>query len=216
MAITLSTGTVVAIASTYGASVSMSAISNASQAVATLAAGHSVVVGDFLEVTSGWDLLNGRIVRVVTVVTNEITFENINTTSTSLYAAGAGTGSIRRITAWTNITQIQNIAPGGGEQQFVDVTTIVDRTQKQIPTTRSAQTIQLQVLDDPALSYYSIVTTAAGTAVPTALRMIFPNNSRLVANGYWSLQTTPNVAANAPLTANIDISFSAEPVRYST
>ena len=216
MAITLSTGTVVAIASTYGASVSMSAISNASQAVATLAAGHGVVVGDFLEVTSGWDLLNGRIVRVVTVVTNEITFENINTTSTSLYAAGAGTGSIRRITAWTNITQIQNIAPGGGEQQFVDVTTIVDRTQKQIPTTRSAQTIQLQVLDDPALSYYSIVTTAASTAVPTALRMIFPNNSRLVANGYWSLQTTPNVAANAPLTANIDISFSAEPVRYST
>jgi hypothetical protein len=216
MAITLSTGTVVAIASTYGASVSMSAISNASQAVATLAAGHSVVVGDFLEVTSGWDLLNGRIVRVVTVVTNDITFENINTTSTSLYAAGAGTGSIRRITAWTNITQIQNIAPGGGEQQFVDVTTIVDRTQKQIPTTRSAQTIQLQVLDDPALSYYSIVTTAAGTAVPTALRMIFPNASRLVANGYWSLQTTPNVAANAPLTANIDISFSAEPVRYST
>ena len=216
MAITLSTGTVVAIASTYGASVSMSAISNASQAVATLAAGHGVVVGDFLEVTSGWDLLNGRIVRVVTVATNDITFENINTTSTSLYAAGAGTGSIRRITAWTNITQIQNIAPGGGEQQFVDVTTIVDRTQKQIPTTRSAQTIQLQVLDDPALSYYSIVTTAAGTAVPTALRMIFPNASRLVANGYWSLQTTPNVAANAPLTANIDISFSAEPVRYST
>jgi len=216
MAITLSTGTVVAIASTYGTSVSMTAISNASQAVATLAAGHSVVVGDFLEVTSGWDLLNGRIVRVVTVATNDITFENINTTSTSLYAAGAGTGSIRRITAWTNITQIQNIAPGGGEQQFVDVTTIVDRTQKQIPTTRSAQTIQLQVLDDPALSYYSIVTTAASTAVPTALRMIFPNNSRLVANGYWSLQTTPNVAANAPLTANIDISFSAEPVRYST
>ncbi len=145
MAITLSTGTVVAIASTYGTSVSMTAISNASQAVATLAAGHSVVVGDFLEVTSGWDLLNGRIVRVVTVVTNDITFENINTTSTSLYAAGAGTGSIRRITAWTNITQIQNIAPGGGEQQFVDVTTIVDRTQKQIPTTRSAQTIQLRI-----------------------------------------------------------------------
>lgn len=216
MAITLSTGTVVAIASTYGASVNMTAISNASQAVATLAAGHSVVVGDFLEVTSGWDLLNGRIVRVVTVATNDVTFENINTTSTSLYAAGAGTGSIRRITAWTNITQIQNIAPGGGEQQFVDVTTIVDRTQKQIPTTRSAQTIQLQVLDDPALSYYSIVTTAASGAVPTALRMIFPNNSRLVANGYWSLQTTPNVAANAPLTANIDISFSAEPVRYAT
>lgn len=216
MAITLSTGTVVAIASTYGSAVNMTAISNATQAVATLAVGHSVVVGDFLEVTSGWDLLNGRIVRVVNVATNDITFEGINTTSTTLYPTGSGTGTIRRITAWTNITQIQNISPGGGEQQFVDVTTIVDRTQKQIPTTRSAQTIQLQVLDDPALSYYSIVSTAATTAAPTALRMIFPNNSRLVANGYWSLQTTPNVAANAPLTANIDISFAADPTRYAT
>ena len=216
MAITLSTGTVVAIASTYGTAVNMTAITNASAAVATLAGGHSVVVGDFLEVTSGWDLLTGRIVRVSNVATNDITFEAINTTSTSLYPAGAGTGTIRRITGWTNVTQIQNISPGGGEQQFTDVTTIVDRVQKQIPTTRSAQTLQLQVLDDPALGYYSVVNTASETAVPTALRLIFPNNSRLVANGYWSLQTTPNVAANTPLTANIDISFSATPTRYST
>jgi hypothetical protein len=216
MAITLSTGTVVAVASTYGTAVNMTAITNAASAVATLASGHSVVVGDFLEVTSGWDLLSGRIVRVSNVATNDITFEGINTTDTTLYPAGSGTGTIRRITAWTNVTQIRNIAPGGGEQNFVDVTTIVDRVQKQIPTTRSPQTLQLTVLDDPALSWYTVVNGAAELAKPTALRLVFPNNSRLVANGYWSLQTTPNVAANEPLTANIDISFSATPTRYST
>ncbi len=62
MAVTLTTGTLVAIASTYGSSVNMTAISNASEAVATLAGGHSVVVGDYLEVTSGWDRLDKRIV----------------------------------------------------------------------------------------------------------------------------------------------------------
>jgi hypothetical protein len=92
----------------------------------------------------------------------------------------------------------------------------VDRVQKQIPTTRSPQTLQLTVLDDPALAWYTVVNGAAELATPTAIRLIFPNNSRLVANGYWSLQTTPNVAANEPLTANIDISFSATPTRYST
>jgi hypothetical protein len=78
---TLSTGAILSIAKTYGTSSNMTAITNAAEAVATLAAGHGVVVGDFLEVTSGWDLLNGRIVRAKTVATNDITFETINTTS---------------------------------------------------------------------------------------------------------------------------------------
>ena len=118
MAITISTGTTVAIATTYGSAVTMSAITNATEAVATLAAGHGVVVGDILEVTSGWDLLNGRLVRAKTVATNDVTFESINTTSASSYPAGTGTGSIRRITAWTSVSQVQSVDTGGGEQQF--------------------------------------------------------------------------------------------------
>ncbi len=216
MAITIATGTQIAIASTYGASVNMTAITNASAAVATLAGGHSVVVGDFLEVTSGWDLLTGRIVRVSNVATNDITFEGINTVSTSNYPAGTGTGTIRRITAWTNITQVQGIDTSGGELNFADITTISDRTQKQVPTTRGAQQITLTVFDDPALSWYAPVTTASDSVIATGLRIIFPNASRLVANGYFSLQKTPTVAINAPLTAQVGFSAVADPVRYAT
>jgi hypothetical protein len=155
MAVTLTTGTLVAIASTYGASVNMTAITNASEAVATLAGGHGVVVGDYLEVTSGWDRLTGRIVRVKTVATNDVTFESINTSSTTTYPSGTGTGSIRRITAWTNIPQIQASATSGGDQQFVDITSITDTTQKQAPGQRSASAVNLTVFDDPTLAYYA-------------------------------------------------------------
>lgn len=216
MAITIATGTQIAIASTYGTAVNMTALTNAAEAVATLAAAHGVIVGDFLEVTSGWDLLTGRIVRVKTVATNDITFESINTVSTSNYPAGTGTGTIRRITAWTNITQVQGIDTSGGDINFADITTISDRTQKQVPTTRSPQQITLTVFDDPALSWYSPVTTASDAVVATGLRIIFPNSSRLVANGYFSLQKTPTVAINAPLTAALGFSAVADPVRYST
>ena len=44
---------------------------------------HGVVVGDFVELTSGWDLANGRVFRVSAVATNDITFESINTSSTT-------------------------------------------------------------------------------------------------------------------------------------
>ncbi len=216
MAITLATGTQAAIASAYGSSSNMTALTNAAQAVATLAAGHGVVVGDFVEVTSGWDLISGRIFRVASVSTNDVTLEGCNTASVTNFPAGAGIGSIRRITTWTPITQIQGIETSGGDQQFADITTIVDRTQKQIPTVRSPQQITLTVFDDPALGWYAPVQTAADGSLIAAMRFIFPNGSRLVASGYWSLQKTPTVQANQPLTAAIGFSAAAEPTRYAT
>ena len=216
MAITLATGTTFAIASTYGTASNMTAITNAAAAVATLGAGHGVVVGDLLEVTSGWDLLNGRIVRVSNVATNDVTFESINTTSTTRYPAGSGTGTVRRITAFTNLSQITTgFAVSGGDQQFADVTTISDRIQKQIPTQRSAVNVTLPVFDDPALAWVSAVRTASETAVATGFRMIFPDNSLLVANAYWSLREVPTVE-DSTLRGEITLSFAAQPVRYAT
>lgn len=216
MAITLTTGTVVAIASTYGASVNMTAITNATEAVATLAAGHSVVVGDYLEVTSGWGRLDKRIVRAKTVATNDITFEGINTSSTTTYPTGTGTGSIRRITAWTNMSQVQGSSTSGGDLQFTDITAIDDVVQKQAPTIRSAVNVTLTVFDDPSLSWYTAVAAADDARIPYGLRFSFPNGSKLVANAYWNLQRTPSFATNDSLKSQVGLTFAADPVRYAT
>jgi hypothetical protein len=216
MAITRSTGTQVAIASTYGSVSNMTAITNATQAVATLAGGHGVVVGDFLEVTSGWDRLNGRIVRAAVVSTNDVTFEGVNTVSTTFYPAGTGTGSIRRITAWTSISQITSgLSVSGGDPQFSDITTLTDTIQKQIPTTRTPVQVTLPVFYDPALSWWAPVLAASDAATPVALRMVFSNNSRLVANGYWSLRQVPTVE-DSTLRGEISVSFFSDPTTYAT
>ena len=156
MTITLSTGTIIAIAKTYGSAVTMSALSNAAEAVATLAVGHGCVVGDYLEVTSGWGRLNGRIVRVKTVATNDITFEGINTVSTTVYPAGTGTGTIRRITVWTNLSQIQEIGSSGGDLQYADITAIDDVVAQHMPTIRSPVTMNLKTFDDPTLAWAAV------------------------------------------------------------
>lgn len=216
MTIKLSTGTQVAIASTYATLVAMSAITNATEAVATLAAAHGVVVGDILEVTSGWDLLNGRLVRVKTVATNDVTFEEINTTSTTQYPAGSGAGSVRRITAWTPITQIQGINPSGGDLEFADITTIADRIKKQRPTVRSPVQLDFTLFDDPALPFYAVALAASDNNTPTGIRFVYPDGSRLLGNGYYSLQTTPNISTNAPVTASLGFSAFATPTRYAS
>ncbi len=216
MAITISTGTGVDIARTYAAAVNMTAISNATEAVATMQAGHGFVVGDILEITSGWGRLDKRLARVKTVAGNDITLENINTSSTTLYPAGSGAGSARKITAWDEITQIKDLSTSGGDQQFADTTTIADVVAKQVPTLRNAVALSMTVMDDPSLVWYATVSAVAESAGVAGLRMRFPNGSRLLGNGYWSLQKTPNVTRNEALTAAVDVSYVAEPTRYAT
>ena len=216
MSKTLATRTAFYIAKTYAAAVNMTALTNAAEAVATLAAGHGVVVGDYLEVTSGWGKLNRRIVRAKTVVTNDVTLEGFNSTSTGNYPAGAGVGSIRRITAWDRLSQVSDISTSGGEQQYEDATDFDNDVEEKIPTIRSAISQSLQVFDDPSLPWYATVAAASEAVSPVGYRMDLPSGSKLVANSYWSLQKEPNVAKNKVITSKIDLSFAAPSMRYAT
>ena len=50
----------------------------------------------------------------------------INTTDTSKYPAGTGIGSIRKISAWTALSQVKGLSASGGDMQFANVTAIDD------------------------------------------------------------------------------------------
>ena len=214
MAKTLSTRIKFQIAKTYGPSVAMSAITNANQAVATLASGHGVQVGDFLEITSGWGNLNNRIIRAGAVSGDAITLEGFDSTNLSKYPAGAGIGSVRRIIAWDQLSQIKNVSTSGGEQQWADATSLDDDVEIKIPTIKSARTLTLEFFDDPSLPWYATVMAASDTTVDTGLLILPPNGSKIVANATWSLLKEPNVAKNEVLTSTINLSFSAESMRY--
>ena len=216
MSITRAVGSTFSIASTYGSTKSMTAITNATEAVATLEASHGIAPGDYFEVTSGWDLLNNRLVRAKSVATNDVTLEGIDTTDTSRYPTGTGTGSIREVTAWSQITQVaSDIATSGGEQNYADVTTIADSIKKQIPTDRNPVVVTLPVFDDPSLAWYAKVVTASDSSKAYALLAAYSNGSKMVANAYWSLQKVPTIQ-DGTLRSQISLTFAAEPTRYST
>jgi Phage tail tube protein, TTP len=213
MSITLAVGTQVQIATGYAAVKAMSALSNANPGVATLAASHGIIVGDYFEITSGWGRADGRIARASAVAT----IEGLDTSSTARYPAGTGTGSVREITGWTTITQIteDGLQVSGGGQQYSNTTTLDDVVSKKIPTTRDAIDISLKLFYDASLAWWATVMAASDSATPTALRLVFPNGAKLVANAYWSLQQVPTIEDKTLRTA-IDLSFSAAPITYTT
>lgn len=216
MAITLAVGTQIAIATTYAAAKTMSVLTNATEAVATLEGSHGVAQGEYIEITSGWDLLNSRIARAKSVNTNDVTLELIDTSSTSRYPTGTGTGSVREISTWTTIGQIaREITVSGGEQQYADITTLVDRVQKQIPTVRNPIQVTLPLYDDPALGFVAVVRAASESATATAVKFTYPNGSILVANAYWSYLEVPTIQ-DSTLRSSIDLTFLAFPTRYAS
>lgn len=193
MSITLGTGTQVDIASTYATPVTVTAISNANPAVCT-AAGHTLTNGMLVEVTSGWELLTGRIARVIGVAAGVFSLEGIDTTSTTLFPAGAGAGSVRQITAWLALPLVREVAMSGGEQEFVDTPQLIHARSGRIPSSVSGIELSMQV--------YYVAAPSAGIArvqavqalgLPVALRARHPAGDLVLANGYWSIRRLPTM-----------------------
>ena len=223
MAYTLATGATISVAKTYGAPITVTAATNSVatgyNATTTLTTGsaHGLVSGDYVEVTSGWGRLNQRIARCTTGTTaSTIVLENIDTYNTSRFPAGAGTGSVRKITAWSSLSQVKSISSGGGDQQYADATSLDDVVQRQIPTKKSAVTMDLEVYDDPALAWYADVKNASDAVTPYGLLIAPPNGSKIVANAYWSISDVPNIAMDEVLTTKLSLSYVATPTRYTS
>ena len=215
MSITLTTGSTLAVARAYGPSITFSTITNASDAVITTASAHSVVVGEYVEVLSGWGRLNNRIARAKTGTTGStLVLENINTSDVLKYPAGTGGGSIRRISAWTQLSQVKSISASGGTQNFADVTDITDVVEKKVPTTRAAIDVTIDAYDDPSLAWYADVVIADESRSPYGFLLTPANGKPMVANAYWSLLRVPTMAQNEAMMTQMNLSYAAEPVRY--
>lgn len=216
MSVSLPNGSLIAIASGYGASKTMSALSNASEAVATLEASHGVVENDILEITSGWSRLNSKIVRADSVATNDVTLEDINTSSTTIYPSGTGTGSVREISGWTQLSQILSSESSGGEQQFLDYQFLEGDAKVRIPTFKNPSGFQLTVADDPTLSGYQLVSTANDDRLQRAVRVTLPSGALIYFSAYISLNRIPSLTVNEVMAVQVTFSLLNEPVRYTS
>ncbi|TDV70190.1 phage tail protein [Pseudomonas sp. LP_7_YM] len=213
MAFKLPNGAILEIATTLAAANAVSAISNASPAVATAAA-HGLKDGDVVVVRSGWTRLNDKAVRVTGSDTGTFKLEGIDTTKTTVYAAGAGTGSVRAVTAWAQISQITEVASTGGEQQFATFGFLEEDEDRQVPTTKSPVSMTFTVADDPLLPYVAVCETADQDKDARALRLTLPNGSVMYYNAYVSITSTPTLSRNNIMTRVITLSLASRPTRY--
>jgi len=214
MSAILPNGSILEIAATFSALKPVSAISNANPAVATAAA-HGMADGDVIVVTSGWTRLNDKVARVAESDAGTFELEGINTTNTVVYTTGAGVGSVRAASAWSQISQITDSTSSGGEQQFTTFGFLEESDDRQLPTTKSPISMSITVADDPALPYVAVVEAADDDRAPRVLRLTLPNGSVIYYNAYVSITSTPTLSRNNIMTRTITLSLASRPTRYA-
>jgi hypothetical protein len=214
MAVSLPNGIVLALATAYAGSLTVTAATNASPAVLTVT--NTLSIGDYVEFTSGWSNANNRIFRLSAVSGTTVTLEGFDTSLVVNFPAGSGTGAIRKITTWTQISQIMGCTSSGGDPQYQTYSFLEQNFDSQIPTTTSAQSLALEIADDPNLAGYVAVKAVALTRAVTALRATLPAGGFILYNGIFAFDETPSLTKGNLMSVKAGVALQGRPVRYAT
>jgi hypothetical protein len=215
MAYRLTNGATVHIGSAYGSDLTVTAATNANPCVMTSTA-HGLSNGDYVVVTSGWTRTTDRAFRIANITANTFELEGHDTSDTDVYPAGSGTGSVKKVTTWTELAQVLNITSQGGEQQFATYQPLNSDREVRIPTIKSGGGLDIEVGDDPTLAGFIAAAAANDDRVPRAWRITNANGSKSLFYSYTSADKVPQMQVNEVQKARVTLSHLNEATRYTS
>lgn len=216
MSIISARGALLYLGSEPGTAKAITAISNAANAVATLEAAHGVIVGDYVYIRSGWALLDRRIARASAVATNDVTLEGIDTSDTSAYPPGNGTGTVQEFTWATQLSQIEpTISTSGGDIKTQDGTFLEHLQDQVYPDGFNAAQWTVGYFSDASLSWLSAVRAAMMAQRERPFMFKSLGNQRVIYSSLWGLNEMASIQNNS-FRGQISLLHQGQPTVYST
>jgi len=210
------TGTTFFIASSYGAPVTTTVVSNASEAVVTTSAAHGYANGDVVEVTSGWGRLNKRVARIKAAAGSSLTLEGMDTTNTTFYPTGTGIGSVRKITAFTQITQVTSASSTGGEPKTVPYKYIESDVEFSINDGFGATSYTLELdADSIGTAGYTALKNLTEVQTDSCLRMVSRNGAPIYQPGTVALNESVSLADGQINKVKVSVNGNNRLTRYA-
>lgn len=212
------TGTTIFIASAFGSALTTSTASNATECVLGMASTTGLANGDIVEVTSGWGRLNKRSFRVKSLVANtSITLEGADTSSTTFFPAGSGTGSVRKVSTFTEITSITAISSSGGEPKTVNYKFLASDVEYSINDGFSATSYQM-TLDADAIggAGYTALKSLTDVQTDTVLKIVTRSGALIFQPGTVALNEAVSMQDGQINTCTASINGTNRLTRYAS
>lgn len=171
------TGSLFFIATAFGGALTVTGISNASEAVVTSAA-HGLANGDVVEMRSAWGRLEKRAFRVKTVAANTFVLEGADTSNLTFFPAGGGTGSARKVATFVQLTTVMNPTASGGEPKKVTYKFVESETEFSINDGFAAVNRSLELdADSIGSAGYTALKTLTDVQTDTILKTVTKSGS---------------------------------------
>lgn len=209
------TGSLYFIASAFGTPKTVTAVSNASEAVVT--ATHDFAIGDIVEMTSGWGRLNKRIFRVKTVSTTvSFVLEGMDTTATNFFPALGGTGTVRKVSTFTQITTVMSPSSSGGDAKTVTYRYIESDTEFMINDGFSATSYSMDLdADSIGSAGYTALKNLTDVQTDTVLKIQMRSGSLMFIPCTASLNESVTFSDGAINKVKVAFNGNARLTRYS-
>lgn len=215
MGFALPNGAHVYLASSYDSEVTVTAASNATDVVLTLATGHGIVANDIVQINSGWQDLNDLVAKVTDASPTSITLGTIDTSDAERFAAGSGIGSVKKVLTWIEVPQITEVANSGGDQQKIQLQFLSDERQRELNTFKAAMSQTYTIAHDSTLLAYPVLKAADYSQNTLAAYMYVPKAKE---NRYWSVKVSfnaiPTTAINAVETVSVVFNLQSQAMTF--
>jgi len=215
MAVSVPNNSTFSVATTYAAPITVSAATNASEAVLTTLA-NTFAAGDIVEYTSGWQKANLRLFRVKVATSTSVTLEGFNTTSTTMFATGNGAGSLRKVQAWTVLPFMKEFAVTGGDPKYNTEEYLDIEDEIQMFNGFAAASIAMSIADDPSLPHNAVLQAATDTQAVTAIRVVLPSGAPLLYNGVLGFNPSPTLVKGQGMVVKCGVALRSRVNRYAS
>ena len=134
----------------------------------------------------------------------------------TLFPAGTGAGSTRKISGWTQLLQILEVASSGGEQQYETYQFLEADNQEEIATTKTPSRITLTIADDATLPGYQLLKVANDDRAVRASLLTKSSGAKDLFNHTITIGTVASLNTNKVSTVQATLALKGQPVRYTT
>lgn len=191
---------------TFAAAKTISAITNASPAVATSSA-HGYVDGDEILLTSGWEDATDTVFRVDQLTADTFALMGLNTTNANFYPSGSGAGEARKVSTWVEMPQVLGISTSGGDARFTTISPLAKRNDINVPTGFNAMSISITLGHDPSNANYQQMLDISRTLERVAFKMVLSGGAVGYGFGYMNVAEAPQLNRNQANQVNASITL---------
>lgn len=199
----------------FSSAKTVTAVTNANPASATSSA-HGYVDNDEALFISGWEDASNTVYRLDQFDVNTFTLLGLNTSTTTFYPAGSGTGTTQKIGSWVQIPQVTGINTSGGDPRFTDVQLLASRNALKIPTGFNATSTVLTLAHDPSNTNWLTMIDISRTLTPVAFKMVLGGGGSTYGYGYMAVNESPKLNVNQVNTVDASFAFLGHQVSYAT